>query len=125
MIAVGLGFSSRCSSDELVTLVRETLTEIEGSAVLLCTHSRKAGAPVLEAAARELGLPLRFLEQAELAAIQDEAETRSERAVAEIGLASLAEAAALLGAGKHARLLVPRRACAHATCAIASGGDSR
>ncbi len=66
-----------------------------------------------------LGLPLTFLDHDALAAASVRAVTRSARAMAETGLASVAEAAALAGAGPGSRLLLPRVASAAATCALA------
>jgi cobalt-precorrin 5A hydrolase len=57
--------------------------------------------------------------EAALKAAEPRALTRSERVVALTGLGSVAEAAALAGAGPVSRLVQPRIASANATCAIA------
>ena len=68
-------------------------------------------------AAVALGLPLVYLPANILAAAA--VVTKSARVTALFGTPSVAEAAALAGAGQGARLLGPRLASPAATCAIA------
>ena len=77
--------------------------------------------PGLIAAASALNLPLRFLPLEALRAVADQITVHSEAAQNALGLPSVAEAAALAGAGKGARLLVPRIKGEGVTCAIAEG----
>ena len=86
----------------------------------LFTIAEKQGEAGLIEAAVTLALPLVFLPHAALAAVETAVQTRSERVVALFGTPSVAEAAALAGAGPGARLLVPRLASASATCAVAT-----
>jgi cobalt-precorrin 5A hydrolase len=79
----------------------------------------KSEEPGLNAAARTLGFELVFLSREALAAVGPLVLTRSAAAQNRFGLASVAEAAALAGAGPRARLLAPRLAAKGATCAIA------
>lgn len=135
MIAIGIGCRKGCGADEIVQLVRRACAGLgprtpwfageEGepgdprSGVRLFTIAEKQGETGLIEAAVTLALPLVFLPQAALAAVERQVETRSARVIALFGTPSVAEAAALAGAGTGARLLVPRLASASATCAIA------
>lgn len=86
----------------------------------LATSAAKADEPGLRAAAAALGLVLEAVPQAELLAASPGCLSHSARVMAETGLPSLAEAAALAAAGPGARLLGPRVALARAvTCALA------
>lgn len=74
-------------------------------------------------ASQRLGLPLvgisiNALEQAAAGVTQ-----RSARVFAATGVPSVAEAAALAGAGPGATLLIARRAAGGATCAVATAPD--
>ena len=73
----------------------------------------------LEEAATSLGVPLVLIPQAALEAAEPRVLTRSERVVALTGLGSVAETAALAGAGPQSTLKRARIASANATCAIA------
>ncbi|GHE02107.1 precorrin methylase [Allgaiera indica] len=85
----------------------------------LATAEAKAEAPVLRALAAELGLPV--LAQWPAALRAQTTATHSSRIAARYGTGSLAEAAALAGAGPGARLIGPRAISADrtATAAIA------
>jgi cobalt-precorrin 5A hydrolase len=85
----------------------------------LFTLVDKRGEPGLIAAAEALGFELVFLSRAALAAVAPRLLTRSPAAQRRFGLDSVAEAAALAGAGPKATLLAPRLAADGATCAIA------
>jgi cobalt-precorrin 5A hydrolase len=71
------------------------------------------------AAAASLGLPLVLIPEAMMKAAEPRAVTTSERVIALTGLASIAETAALAGAGPHSVLIQARIASRNATCAIA------
>jgi cobalt-precorrin 5A hydrolase len=121
LIAIGVGCRKACASDAIVALVRRALAEAgdpAGERVLFTLESKR-GEINLEDAARALQLPLRFLDHEQLANEAPRAQTRSARVERHIGLPSLAETAALAGAGPQARLVVARLAADGATCAIA------
>ena len=94
----------------------------------LASINRKADEPALLELARQRHWPVRWFSAEELAAVP--VPTPSATVAAEMGTASVAEAAALLAAGPAARLLVPKR-IAHnqdgergaATLAIAHAGE--
>lgn len=119
-LAIGLGCRKGVSGEVIASLVREALARIEqkGSAALF-TVDRKRHEAGLAQAAQALAMPLHFLPQEALAAVADQAPTRSPRVEALFGVPSVAETAALAGAGPGAVLILPRIARDDATCAIA------
>ncbi|NLU81492.1 cobalamin biosynthesis protein [Rhodococcus sp. HNM0569] len=92
---VGVGFASRTHPGVLAAAVRAVADELGTTLAGLSTLAHKA--PALDAVARELGVPVRAFEAAELAAV--ETESRSARADAAVGTPSVAEAAAILASG--------------------------
>ena len=103
-----------------MTLVREALAMLPGAKPegLFSIATKRDEAGLVEAAAA-LGLPLAFFEADELRAHAAGAQTISARIAQLHGVPSVAETAALAGAGEGSVLLVTRRASARATCAIA------
>ncbi len=125
MIAIGIGCRRKCRAEDIVTLVRDALATLPGTGDVvtgLFSVADKRGEPGLAAAAAALGLPLVFLDRSMLQLVAGGARTRSRRVEEMFGLPSVAETAALAGAGRGAVLLVPRLACATATCAVAGPG---
>jgi cobalt-precorrin 5A hydrolase len=90
---------------------------------LIATSAAKGGEPGVVAAASAIGVPLVLIPPGDLAAAGMRATTRSERVIALVGVASVAEAAALAAAGPAARLIAPRIAVGPATCALAVSGE--
>ncbi|MGO8800045.1 MAG: cobalamin biosynthesis protein [Roseiarcus sp.] len=123
MIAIGIGCRSGAAKETILTIVRDVLARVQtpGETARLFSIDRKRGEPGLIAAAQDLGMPLDFLTSEMLRTVEDQVVTRSRRAEAELGIASVSEAAALVGAGLDARLVAPRVAAAGVTCAIARG----
>jgi cobalt-precorrin 5A hydrolase len=120
MIAIGAGCRKGCPAEEIVALIREALKSTPGETALgLFTIADKRGEPGLEQAAAALDLPLVFLDKATLQLVTGETRSCSRRVEEMYGLPSIAETAALAGAGQGAVLLVARHASAQATCAIA------
>ena len=119
-IAIGLGCRKGVSGEVIASLVREALGRIEqpGVAALFTVESKRHEAGLAQAA-QILAMPLHFLPQEALAAVADLAQTRSPRVEALFGVPSVAETAALAGAGAGAVLILPRIARDNATCAIA------
>jgi cobalt-precorrin 5A hydrolase len=119
MRAAGFGFRGAAT----VASLRDALARAGDGADLLATAADKAGAEPIRALARDLGLALRAVAPADLAA--QETLTRSPRVAARFGTGSLAEAAALAAAGPGARLLGPRVVSGDglATAAIAERKD--
>lgn len=127
MIAAGIGCRTGCAGEEIAGLVRSAFEEAsicDRTRIVLAAPERKRQEDGVHEAARLLSLPLRFIEDVAMAAAQDRTLTRSARVEAAVGVASVAEAAALAAAGPGSRLLLPRRSTPRATCALAISGDS-
>jgi cobalt-precorrin 5A hydrolase len=121
LIAIGIGCRKNCPGAAIVALVRRALagfSEAEGERRLF-TLADKRGEEGLHAAAEALAFELVFLPREALAAAAPRLLTRSAAVQTRFGVDSVAEAAALAGAGAKARLLGPRLAENGATCAIA------
>ncbi len=116
-VVAGIGCRSACPPEALVAAVRAAEAVSGRTATALAAPDSRAG--VARAAARALGLPLALVPPAAMHAAQPRCVTRSARALAETGLASVAEGAALSAAGPHATLLLPRTGQGWATCALA------
>jgi cobalt-precorrin 5A hydrolase len=119
MRVAGLGFRQGVG----VAALREALDAAGGHHGLaaLATISDKAAAGALVSLAGELGLPIRSIVADMLMGI--ETSTRSQRIEANYGVGSLAEAVALVAAGRNARLVSSRAVSQDrtATAAIAEG----
>ena len=88
----------------------------------LYSHERKRQHPGLLAAAAALESPLRCFTETELTTADPRLLTRSARVAKLTGVGSVAEAAALLGAGADARLVVAKFSADGVSCAVAAGG---
>ncbi|MDQ0355493.1 cobalt-precorrin 5A hydrolase [Rhodoplanes tepidamans] len=87
----------------------------------LATADFKSDESGVHDAAGTLGVPLVACPREDLDRVSDRILTRSHAVAAAVGVSSVAEAAALVAAGRNARLLGPRVAAGTATCALASG----
>lgn len=125
MVAVGIGCRKNCSGEAIVALVRRAmvLAGCDGGPATLFTLSDKTGEAGLSHAAQTLGLPLVFLNAEVLREAAPRAVTHSPRIMRMFGLPSIAETAALAGAGPSSILLIPRISEAGASCAIATKRD--
>jgi cobalamin biosynthesis protein CbiG len=116
-LVIGAGCSLGCPPAELAALVESALAGLSGAVVGVATVDRRAQEPCMLALAAAHRVTLRTHASASLAAV--EVATPSDVVARHVGTPSVAEAAALLSAGPGARLAVPKRRSAHATCAIA------
>jgi len=125
ILAVGIGCRAGVSGAIIADLVETALARAgeESVPVALFTVLDKQSEPGIAEAAARLGFALVHLPRAALAAVADRVETRSERVVELFGVPSIAEGAALAGAGPKSRLLVPRMAERGATVAVAIGAS--
>jgi cobalt-precorrin 5A hydrolase len=119
-LAIGVGLRTGVAAEAVVAAVREALSGLDTQPAGLFTLDRRAGEPGLRAAAHALGLALEGLHPAALQARSAEAVTRSRRSEAATGVPSVAETAALAGAGPGSRLVMPRRVVAGVTVAVAT-----
>ena len=119
-IAIGIGCRIGCSADAIEALVREALDLApEAPRLGLFTILDKTGEFGLIEAAGRLRLDLLFLTRDALREQAPFVRTRSMRTQRLFGVPSIAEAAALAGAGTGATLIIPRIASRSATCAVA------
>jgi cobalt-precorrin 5A hydrolase len=98
---------------------RDQLTLISIAAPLT-----KASEPALAAAAAARGIPLVLIAQADLEANNAQTLTHSSNSMKAMNVHSVAEAAALAGAGEGSHLLGPRIAVGPVTCALAVASSS-
>jgi len=119
MKVAGLGFRR----DVTLASLREALLAAGRAEDLdaVATVSDKADSEALKQLARECGVPIRAVSAEELANIHTP--TQSKLIVESFGTGSVAEAAALAAAGRHARLIAVRVVSQDrtATAAIAEG----
>lgn len=121
LLAIGVGCRAGCPGEAIAALVRRALADLgEASVAALFTSVDKQAEQGITEAARALALPLVYLPRTALEAAAPRAQTRSERVVSLFGVPSVAETAALAGAGPGSSLVVARMASDGATCAIAS-----
>lgn len=119
-LAIGLGCRRECPAEAILAVVREACVGFDLTGAGLFTAEAKCGEAGLREVAARLGLPLVFLPAEQLAMVANRVTHRSRRVEAALGVPSVAEAAALAGAGPGSRLTVPRLAHAAATCAVAA-----
>lgn len=120
-MAIGIGCKKGCFTETIVALVTRVIAAAScaGASACLFTHEAKKCEAGLAEAAKALGLPLVFLEAEVLQQASLRAVTRSSKVMALFGLPSIAETAALAGAGPSSVLLVTRMSDGGASCAIA------
>jgi cobalt-precorrin 5A hydrolase len=122
VIVAGVGFRLGTTAGEIEALVRQALAlHRAGRLDLLATEAGKAGEPGFREAARRLSVAFMACDIAQLQGVTDRLLTRSARVLEATGLPSIAEAAALVAAGRNGSLLGPRIATPRATCALAAG----
>jgi cobalt-precorrin 5A hydrolase len=123
VIAIGIGCRAGASAANIVSLVQRALAEtgIDGEGAKLFTIDMKRDEIGLLKASRLLAMPIVFLPRDVLSARAGDALTRSDRVRALYGVPSIAETAALAGAGTGSCLVVPRLTAGAVTCAIAIG----
>jgi cobalt-precorrin 5A hydrolase len=128
MMVAGIGCRSGISPKELDSAIDAALSQrvAAGKALgLIAAPAAKAHEVALAAVAAARRVPLLLVTQTDLEAADGCTLTRSERALSTMNVGSVAEAAALAGAGPMARLLGPRIAIGPVTCALAEGGISQ
>ena len=125
-LAIGLGCRKGVSGAAIASLARDGLEMLaqmgvatQGGSVALFTIIAKRDEPGLQEAAGLLDMPLHFLSPAAMKAVAGRVQTSSPRVLALFGVPSVAETAALAGAGPFAEIILPRITRDGATCAIA------
>ncbi len=129
VIALGIGCARNVAAAELEGLVRDVLAAHNLSArAIACVASLdvKADEVAIHALAVSLGVPVRFFDATALAPEEPRLSTSSATVKRAVGIAGVAEAAALACVGREGRLLVSKQRSSRATCALAiasSGAD--
>jgi len=124
VIVAGIGCGRDTPAAEIVALVTAALKQFgiaPGDLAALATERTKADEPGLAAAAQQMALPLLRSSVEQLESVAEKLLTHSARVMQLTGTPSIAEAAALVGAGRNARLLGARISSGRVTCAIAEG----
>jgi cobalt-precorrin 5A hydrolase len=124
MIAIGVGASSRAERHEFALTIAEICRQANGCDAIATFESAVFAACVEEAAA-QAGVIFRRLTLADLRSRNSECSTQSKRSLALLGVASVAEAAALAAAGAGSHLIVPRRIIGRITVAAAKSADAK
>ena len=116
-MVAGIGCRAGVSAEQ----VESALAAALGPGFLSCiaTPTAKGHEPGIIAAAAARGVPLVLISQPDLEAASAATLTHSDHSIAAMNVPSVAEAAALAGAGPASRLLGPRIAVGPVTCALA------
>lgn len=121
-LVMGIGCERGTEPAEVIELATQ-LMESNGlaAASLACIASidAKADEVAIHAAASHFGVPARFFSAVELKAEEHRLKTPSDIVAREMGVAGVAEAAALAAAGETSELIVGKTKSKRATCAIA------
>jgi cobalt-precorrin 5A hydrolase len=124
MIVAGVGFRRGASAEEIEKVVRLALGVFELPAErleALATESEKATDTAFTEVAQRLSVKVAACTVEQLDRVAGQVLTPSKLVLESKGVPSIAEASALVVAGRNARLLGTRVATAQATCAIAIG----
>lgn len=122
VLALGVGCERGAAAEELIGLAEATLDEAGlAPEAIACIVSLdlKSAEPAVHALAAALARPARFIDAATAAAETGRLATPSEVVAAAVGVAGVAEAAALAAAGREGRLLVTKRKSRRCTVAVA------
>ncbi len=120
-LAVGVGCERGTAPEELIRLVTETLAARNLSLAAVAgvfSLDLKADEAAVTALGRALDAPVRFFSTEELSAESARLMNPSEIVMREIGIAGVAEAAALAAAGPEASLVIAKTRSARATLAV-------
>jgi cobalt-precorrin 5A hydrolase len=117
-MVAGIGCRSGVSAEQVESALAAALGPGRSLSVI-ATPTAKGHEPGIIAAAAARGVPLLLISQADLEAASEATLTHSDRSMTAMNVHSVAEAAALAGAGPRSRLLGPRIAVGPVTCALA------
>jgi cobalt-precorrin 5A hydrolase len=124
MIVIGIGSTSAATVGDVVAAIVAVENKLGQRAEALATLSRGTANDVITAAAQQRGMACQLLSNATLNARTDECATTSPASMAAHGIASVSEAAALVGAGPGSRLILPRQTFTNVTAAIAASQET-
>ena len=124
MIVAGLGSRKAISAEQVDAAIDAALIHSHLRAHqldLIAVPALKGTEAGIQAAAAARGIVVRLIAQDLLESANPRTVTRSTHSMAAMNVHSVAEAAALAGAGPNARLLAPRISVGPVTCALAEG----
>jgi cobalt-precorrin 5A hydrolase len=124
MIVIGIGANSRAHESDFPIALAAACAEA-GEVDVVTTYDAANFANHVEAAARQVSIAYRPSTLDDMRERNGDCLVRSERAMALLGVASVAEAAALVGAGPGSRLIIPRRIIGNITIAAAQSADGK
>jgi cobalt-precorrin 5A hydrolase len=122
LMVAGIGCRSGVTAEQVESALVAALAPVlrcGRTLSLIATAAAKGKESGIIAAAAARGIPLMLISQSDLEAANPRTLTHSEHAMIVMNVHSVAEAAALAGAGPTARLLGPRIAIGPVTCALA------
>jgi cobalt-precorrin 5A hydrolase / cobalt-factor III methyltransferase / precorrin-3B C17-methyltransferase len=122
ILALGVGCERGCEGREMIALAESVLAGndlAEGAVGLVASFEIKADEPAIHALAGHFGVPARFFGKKALAAETPRLFNPSDMVLREVGVAGVAEGAALAAAGPGGMLIVEKTKSKRATCAIA------
>lgn len=125
MIVAGIGCRSSVDASQIDAAIDGALENTLQAETLglIAAPAAKAKEAGIVAAAQARGVELLWISQQELEAANPRTLTRSRYAMVAMNVHSVAEAAALAGAGAGSRLLAPRIVIGPVTCALAMTQD--
>jgi len=124
MIAIGIGANSRATSDDVVAAIMSASCETNG-ADIVATLQNAAFANLVEEAACRHAFVYKAYSTEVMRERNDDCLTCSLRTLELFGVSSVAECAALAGAGPASRLVIARRIIGNVTVAAAKSADSK
>jgi cobalt-precorrin 5A hydrolase len=123
LMVAGIGCRSGVSAAQVDAALESALQRDAGpglSLAAIATAAGKSHEPGIVAAASSRSVPLLSISQAALEAASSRTLTQSMHSLKAMNVGSVAEAAALAGAGPESRLLGPRVTAGPVTCALAA-----
>lgn len=124
MIAIGIGANSRAGQADISAAIDDMQREANGCDVVAMLGSA-AFSGLVEAVVKSRGQAFRAIDLEEMRVRSKDCVTQSARTLDLFGVASVAEAAALVAAGPGSQLVAPRRVAGNVTVAAARSADAR
>lgn len=122
MIVLGMGWQRAALAQNALELALRSLKQAGAQGVdCIAVPAFKKGDELPWAVAHALGVGVFWVDQTRLQQMQAACQTFSATVREHVGLASVAEACALAGAGEGAHLCLPRQVFCGVTCAVAEG----
>jgi len=122
MIIIGVGANSQAQKGDFSAALIEVRRNVRDAAIV-ATFDTASFVNHVRDAARDAAFEYLPMTLETMRARNGDCLTHSERSLSLFGVASVAEAAALAGAGPGSRLIMPRRIIGHITVAAAQSAD--